>query len=248
MRRAWLRWTTGIISRLKAENRAYQTKLKSLESLVSARTEMLRQALADLERCYDIILEALGDALALRDAEIEIHSRRVTAFTIAIARAMGLPQDRVRVFARGALLHDVGMIALPDAILRKPKRLSPEEQAIVQQHPLLGYRILRKNRFLHETADVVYSHHECFDGSGYPRGLKGEQIPLGARILAIANAFDVMTSDHPYRAAQSIPSGKREIERQSGKQFDPEIVNVFLAIPEQIWRELRSEIEAPSKV
>jgi len=244
MKRAWLRWTTGIISRLKAENRAYRTKLKSLESLVSVRTEMFRQALAERERCYDVILEALGDALGLRDAEIEIHSRRVTAFTIAIARAMGLPQDRVRVFARGAFLHDVGMIALPDAILRKPKRLSPEEQAIMQQHPLLGYRILRKNRFLQETADVVYSHQECFDGSGYPRGLKGEQIPLGARILAIADAFDVMTSDRPYRAAQSIPSGKREIARQSGKQFDPEIVNVFLALPEQIWRELRSEIEA----
>ncbi len=248
MRRAWLGWTTAIISRLKAENRAYQTKLKTVEELVSARTEMLRQALAELERSNDTILEALGDALALWDAEIEIHSRRVTAFTIAIARAMGLPQDRVRVFARAAFLHDVGMIALPDAILRKPGRLSPEEQAIMQEHPLLGYRILRKNRFLHETAGIVYSHQERLDGTGYPRGLKGEQIPIGARILAVADAFDAMTSDHPYRAAQSIPSGKREIERQSGKQFDPEVVKVFLSISEQIWRELRSEIEAQSKV
>src|SRR5665811_1536309 len=105
MRRAWLGWTTAIISRLKAENRAYQTKLTTLEALVSARTEMLRQALAELERSRDIVLETLGDALDLRDAEIEIHSRRVTAFTIVIARAMGLPQDRVRVIARGAFLH-----------------------------------------------------------------------------------------------------------------------------------------------
>src|SRR5271165_513958 len=166
--------------RLKLENLAYQTKL---ESLVSARTELLRQALSDLERSYDITLEALGDALDLKDAETEGHSKRVTAFTIAIARAMGLPQDKIRVIARGAFLHDVGKMAIPDAILRKPGRLSPEEQAIMQRHALLGYQMLRKIPFLHEAADIVYSHQERFDGSGYPRGLKGDQIPLGARIF-----------------------------------------------------------------
>jgi cyclic di-GMP phosphodiesterase len=230
--------------RLKAENLAYQTKL---ESLVSARTEMLRQALSDLERSYDITLEALGDALDLKDAETEGHSKRVTAFTIAIARAMGLPQDRVRVIARGAFLHDVGKMAIPDAILRKPSRLSPEEQAVMQQHALLGYQMLRKIPFLHEAADIVYSHQERYDGSGYPRGLKGDQIPLGARIFAIADTFDAITSDRPYRAAQSVPSGRREIERQSGKQFDPEIVKVFQSIPEHIWQDLRTEIEAQSR-
>jgi putative nucleotidyltransferase with HDIG domain len=229
--------------RLKLENLAYQTKL---ESLVSARTELLRQALADLERSYDITLEALGDALDLKDAETEGHSKRVTAFTIAIARAMGLPQDRVRVIARGAFLHDVGKMAIPDAILRKPGRLSPEEQAIMQQHALLGYQMLRKIPFLHEAADIVYSHQERFDGSGYPRGLKAEQIPLGARIFAIADTFDAMTSDRPYRAAQSISSGRREIQRHAGQQFDPEVVAVFLSIAENIWRELRNEIEAQS--
>jgi cyclic di-GMP phosphodiesterase len=229
--------------RLKMENLAYQTKL---ESLVSARTEMLRQALTDLERSYDITLEALGDALDLKDAETEGHSRRVTAFTIAIARAMGLPQDRVRIIARGAFLHDVGKMAIPDAILRKPGRLSPEEQVIMQQHAQLGYQMLRKIPFLHEAANIVYSHQERFDGSGYPRGLKGDQIPLGARIFAVADTFDAVTSDRPYRAAQSISSGRREIERQSGKQFDPEIVNVFQSITEQIWQELRREIEAQS--
>ncbi len=229
--------------RLKSENLAYQTKL---ETLVSARTEMLRQALTDLERSYDITLEALGDALDLKDAETEGHSKRVTAFTIAIARAMGLPQDRVRVIARGAFLHDVGKMAIPDAILRKPGRLSKEEQAIMQQHAWLGYQMLRKIPFLHEAANIVYSHQERFDGTGYPRGLKGDQIPLGARVFAIADTFDAMTSDRPYRAAQSISSGRREIERQSGKQFDPEIVKVFQSISEQIWLELRSEIQAQS--
>ncbi|HLI62173.1 MAG TPA: HD domain-containing phosphohydrolase [Terriglobales bacterium] len=227
--------------RLQRENLEYQTKL---ESLVAARTEMLRKALADLERSYDITLEALGDALDLKDAETEGHSRRVTAFTIAIARAMELPQDKVRVIARGAFLHDVGKMAIPDAILRKPGRLSLEEQAIMQEHAFLGYHMLRKIPFLQEAADIVYCHQERYDGSGYPRGLKGDQIPLGARIFAVADTFDAMTSDRPYRAAQSISSGRREIERNSGKQFDPEVVKVFLGIPEHIWTDLRTEIES----
>jgi putative nucleotidyltransferase with HDIG domain len=227
--------------RLRRENLEYQTKL---ESLVSARTEMLRKALADLERSYDITLEALGDALDLKDAETEGHSRRVTAFTIAMARAMELPQDKVRVIARGAFLHDVGKMAIPDAILRKPERLSVEEQAIMREHASLGYQILRKIPFLQEAADIVHCHQEHYDGSGYPRGLKGEQIPLGARIFAVADTFDAMTSDRPYRAAQSISSGRREVERNAGKQFDPEVVRVFLSIPERIWIELRSEIES----
>ena len=226
--------------RLRIENLAYQTKL---ESLVSGRTEMLRKALSDLERSYDITLEALGDALDLKDAETEGHSKRVTAFTIAIARAMELPQERVRVIARGAFLHDIGKMAIPDAILRKPGRLSPDEQAIMQGHAYDGYQMLRKIPFLQEAAEIVYSHQERYDGSGYPRGLKGDQIPLGARIFAVADTFDAMTSDRPYRAAQSISSGRREIERNVGTQFDPEVVRVFLSVPERIWVELRSEIE-----
>ena len=227
--------------RLKLENLAYQTKL---ESLVADRTDMLRLALADLERSYDITLEALGDALDLKDAETEGHSKRVTAFTIAIARAMQLPHTSIRIIARGAFLHDVGKMAIPDAILRKPGRLSAEEQEIMRRHAQLGYRMLRRIPFLREAADIVYSHQERFDGSGYPRGLKGDQIPLGARIFAIADTFDAITSDRPYRAAQSIPAGRREIERYAGRQFDPEIVQVFLSIGEQVWQDLRTEIIA----
>src|SRR5664279_6091863 len=231
--------------RLKIENISYQN---NLETLVSARTELLERAMKELERSYDITLEALGDALDLKDAETAGHSKRVTAFTMAIARAMELPHDRVRVIARGAFLHDVGKMAVPDAILRKPGRLTPEEQMLMREHALLGYQMLRKIPFLQEAANIVYSHQERFDGSGYPRGLKGDQIPLGARIFAVADTFDAITSDRPYRAAQSISSARREIQKHSGYQFDPDVVDTFIGISEPIWRSLRDEIDAQTAI
>src|SRR5579871_1775346 len=227
--------------RLKLENRAYQS---NLESLVAARTEQLRQAMTDLERSYDITLEALGDALDLKDAETEGHSKRVTAFTIAIAKAMGLSGEDIRVIARGAFLHDIGKMAIPDAILRKPGPLNPDEVTIMREHCYRGYQMLRKIPFLAEAADIVYSHQECFDGSGYPRGLKGEEIPLGARIFSVADTMDAITSDRPYRAAQSLAAARAEIQKWSGRQFDPEVVKTFLTMPETIWQDLRRDIEA----
>lgn len=227
--------------RLKLENRAYQT---NLETLVNDRTIQLRQAMADLERSYDITLEALGDALDLKDAETEGHSKRVTAFTIAIARAMGLQQDAIRVIARGAFLHDIGKMAIPDAILRKPGALTPEETEIMKEHCFKGFQMLRRIPFLQEAAEIVHAHQERFDGTGYPRGLKGEQIPLGARIFSIADTLDAITSDRPYRAAQSIQAAQEEIKRWSGRQFDPRIVDVFIRMPESIWRDLRKEIDS----
>jgi cyclic di-GMP phosphodiesterase len=234
--------------RLKMENLAYQNRL---ETLVADRTEVLQQANANLEsavhqleRSYNLTLEALGNALDLKDAETEGHSKRVTAFTMAIARAMNLPRELRDVIARGAFLHDIGKMAIPDAILRKPGRLTPEEQMLMREHALLGYQMLRKIPFLHDAANIVYSHQERFDGTGYPRGLKGDQIPIGARIFAVADTFDAITSDRPYRAAQSISSARREIQRHSGHQFDPQVVDTFIAIPEQIWRSLRDEIDA----
>jgi putative nucleotidyltransferase with HDIG domain len=234
--------------RLKLENRAYQT---GLESQVAARTEQLHQAMKDLEhamkdleRSYDITLEALGKALDLKDAETEGHSKRVTAFTVAIARAMGMADDKIRVVARGAFLHDVGKMAIPDAILRKPEKLTPAETAKMQEHCVRGYQILRKIPFLQEAAEIVYAHQERWDGTGYPRGLKGEDIPIGARIFAVADTLDAIRSDRPYRRKQSFAAAREEIARWSGKQFDPGVVNTFLAMPERLWEDLRQDIDA----
>ena len=227
--------------RLKLENRAYQV---NLETLVAARTEQLRQAMSDLERSYDITLEALGDALDLKDAETEGHSKRVTAFTIAIARAMGLSAERIRIIARGAFLHDIGKMAIPDAILRKPGALTAEEINIMKEHCWHGYQILRKIPFLAEPADIVYAHQEKWDGSGYPRGLKGEEIPMGARIFSLADTMDAIMSDRPYRAAQPFSAARDEIVRWAGRQFDPNIVRTFVEMPESIWHDLRKEINS----
>ena len=226
--------------RLKLENRAYQT---NLEVLVTARTEQLRQAVSTLERSYDITLEALGNALDLKDAETEGHSKRVTAFTIAIARAMGLSSDQIRVIARGAFLHDIGKMAIPDAILRKPGALDPDEIAIMREHCFRGYQILRRIPFLSEAAEIVYAHQEKYDGTGYPRGLKGEEIPLGARIFSVADTLDAITSNRPYRAAQPLSAARDEIERWSGRQFDPQVVKTFLEMKEHIWDDLRKGID-----
>jgi putative nucleotidyltransferase with HDIG domain len=225
--------------RLKRENDAYRT---NLESLVAARTQQWRTALSDVKKSYDMTLEALGDALDLKDAETEHHSRRVTAFTIAIAKKMDLPKEEIEVIARGAFLHDIGKMAIPDDILHKPGKLTDEEMAVMKEHCYLGYKIISRIPFLAEAAEIVYAHQERYDGTGYPRGLKGEEIPLGARIFAVADTLDAMRSKRDYRDAQTIQAAREEIERWSGKQFDPKIVKVFLEMPGNIWEDLRKDI------
>jgi putative nucleotidyltransferase with HDIG domain len=230
--------------RLKLEGRGYD---KNLETLVNARTEKLRAALSNLEKSYDITLEALGDALDLRDAETEGHPKRVTAFTIAIARTMGISKEEIAVIVRGAFLHDIGKMAIPDAILRKPGALTPDEFAIIKEHCLLGYKMVQKIPFLAEPSEIVYAHHERYDGTGYPRGLSGQQIPLGARIVAVANTVDSITSDLPYRAARTLRTAREELQAWSGRQFDPEIVAVFQQMPDAIFDELRHIAPKPNR-
>jgi putative nucleotidyltransferase with HDIG domain len=200
----------------------------------------------DLERSYDMTLEAMGDALDLRDAETEGHSRRVTGYAIALAREMGLNAEELKVIARGAFLHDIGKISTPDEVLLKPGKLNEREMQIMREHCERGYEMVRKIPFLREPSEIVYAHQESFDGSGYPRGLAGDEIPLGARIFAIADTLDAITSDRPYRKGRSFAEARAEIERCSGRQFDPRIVKVFLRMPLDRWGDLRAEISCMS--
>jgi cyclic di-GMP phosphodiesterase len=221
---------------------------ENLERLVAARTDLLHAAIADLEQAYDITLEALGDALDLKDAETEGHSRRVTAYTIALARAMGLKGETIRVVSRGAFLHDIGKMAIPDAILLKPGKLDRNERAMMREHCARGYQILRKIPFLQDAAQIVYSHQERYDGTGYPRRLKGDEIVLGARIFAVADTLDAITSDRPYRRASSFETARTEILRCSGTQFDPGVIKVFENLPTRLWEDLQSEITHHARV
>ena len=227
--------------RLKVENRTYQI---NLESLVEDRTHQLQHAIEELKRSYNITLQALGDALDLKDRETEGHSRRVTAFTMAIARHMGLPAEQVAMIARGAFLHDIGKMAIPDKILNKPGKLDPDEIVIMREHCYKGYQIVKKIPFLADACDIIYSHQEHFDGTGYPRQLKGTNIPLGARIFSVADTLDAIISDRPYRKARTFAVAREEIVRCSGTQFDPEVVAAFQNMPDEVFEELRRAINA----
>ena len=231
--------------RLVAENRNYQ---RDLERQVEERTARLTIALAQLEQSYDDTLEALGSALDLKDAETEGHCQRVTAFTISIAKAMPVPNAYLPVLARAAFLHDIGKMGIPDKILLKPGPLTDDEKVIMRRHCQIGYDMLIRIPFLRDAAEIVLAHQEFFDGTGYPRGLKGEEIPLGARIFAIADSMDAMLSDRPYRRALPMSYAREEIQRCAGTQFDPKVVKVFLSIPQQHWTELRETLGSPFRV
>jgi len=230
---------------LVLENHHYQ---RNLEKQVEERTAQLQGALEQLERSYDDTLEALGGALDLKDAETEGHCKRVTAFTIAIAKAMFLEPALLPQIARAAFLHDIGKMAIPDHILRKPGPLTPEERDIMRTHCEIGYNMVKRIPFLREAAEIVLAHQEYFDGTGYPRGLRGEEIPLGARIFAVADALDAMISDRVYRKALSIKHAQDEILRCSGTQFDPKVVEVFITMQSTLWTELRENIGTPYRL
>ena len=194
--------------------------------------DMVTEAMTSLGNAYDGTLRSLVAALDARDSETAGHSERVADLTMAIATEMGIPPytDDWRYMSWGSLLHDVGKIAIPDHILRKPGPLTPEEWDAMRTHPKTGSEILRSVDFLIPASDIVLAHHERFDGGGYPRGLAGEEIPLGARIFMIADSFDAMTSDRTYRSAMPAEEALAEILRHSGSQFDPAAVRAFLAV------------------
>jgi putative nucleotidyltransferase with HDIG domain len=230
---------------LVTENKSYHI---NLQQEVERKTAELTNSLDLLTQSYDDTLEALGSALDLKDAETHGHSQRVTAYTISIAKNIPVPLPYLTVLSGAAFLHDIGKMAIPGQILRKPGPLDDSEKVIMRTHCEIGYNMLTRIPFLRDAADIVVAHHEYFDGTGYPRGLRGEQIPLGARIISIANALDAMLSDRPYRYALPMSHAREEIRRCAGTQFDPKIVEVFLSIPESHWIELRESLGSPFRL
>jgi PAS domain S-box-containing protein len=192
----------------------------------------LQKANLQLSQAYDTTLEGWSRAMDLRDKETEGHSQRVTEASLQLARAMGLPEADLVHLRRGALLHDLGKLGVPDYILNKPAALSPEEKEIMRRHPALAYEMLMPIEYLRPALDIPYCHHERWDGSGYPRGLKGDHIPLPARIFAVVDVFDALTSDRPYRAAWTREKALEYIREKSGTDFDPRAVEEFLKMRE----------------
>jgi len=224
---------------------------RSLEESVTLRTAELRslngtlnETLEDLYRNYRATLRALAEALEARDVETAGHSDRVVAYSLRLGRSLGLSHMELIALEQGALLHDIGKIGVPDSILLKRGALDDTEWLEMREHINHGLRIIDGIDFLSGAAPVVGEHHEKYDGSGYPAGLRGEMIHINARIFAVADAFDAITSDRPYRAAASYGDARQEIVANSGMHFDPAVVKTFLTVPESEWREIRQRAKS----
>jgi putative two-component system response regulator len=221
---------------LRAAKRRYEIYL---EEMVEQRTAELDRALRSLEDAYRSTLKALTASLEARDAETHGHSERVVSFSLRLGRELRLDREQMRALEFGSLLHDIGKIGVPDEILRKPMALTPSEWQKMREHPLHGERILRGVEFLEGASRVVAQHHEKWDGSGYPLGLRGDEIDLNARIFAVADAFDAITSNRVYRLGRSYDEAVVELEQFSGRQFDPQVIEAFHRVASEEWEEMR---------
>jgi putative two-component system response regulator len=208
------------------------TRLNRYQKLLQER-ENLRTANRRLSDAYEATIEGWSHAMDLRDRETEGHSRRVTDLSIKLAQAMGMSEEEILHLRHGALLHDIGKIGIPDSILHKPDNLTEQEWAIMRQHPRFAFEMLNSIEYLRDALEIPYFHHEKWDGTGYPQGLKGEQIPIAARIFAVADVWDALTSDRPYRPAWSQEAARNHIREQSGKHFDPHVVELFFKVIQQ---------------
>ncbi len=224
---------------LLVANRFYR---QELQRKVRQRTIELNGTLREIEESYKITLEALVTALDAREHETQAHSKRVREYSLTLAKGLGLEGEDLVQIGRGALLHDVGKIGVPDSILLKPEKLTPEEWAEMKEHPRIGYEILQGISFLSPAAEIVLAHQERWDGRGYPKGLAGSEIPLGARIFAVADTVDAMTSDRPYRKAMSFEIARDEVRRCSGTQFDPQVAAAFQSLPLELWKTIHDSI------
>jgi cyclic di-GMP phosphodiesterase len=216
-----------------------------LEELVEQRTAELDRALNSLEGAYRSTLKALTAALETRDSETHGHSERVVSYSLRLGREYGLNSAEMKSLEFGSLLHDIGKIGVPDSILRKPAKLTDEEWVRMREHPLHGQQILRGIEFLQGAARVVAQHHEKWDGTGYPLGLRNEDIDICARIFAVADAFDAITSDRVYRRGKPYEAAAQELDDWAGRQFDPKVVEAFHRVPKEDWEELHRQSLMP---
>ena len=209
-----------------------------LEELVEQRTAELDRALNSLEAAYRSTLKALTAALETRDSETHGHSERVVSYSLRLGREYGLSSAEMKALEFGSLLHDIGKIGVPDSILRKPAKLTEEEWVRMREHPLHGQQILRGIEFLQGASRVVAQHHEKWDGTGYPLGIRNEEIDICARIFSVADAFDAITSDRVYRRGKPYEAAAQELDDWAGRQFDPKVVEAFHRVPKEDWEEL----------
>jgi response regulator RpfG family c-di-GMP phosphodiesterase len=236
-----LRQVEAVVKRALEHHELVVTKQRyenHLEELVEQRTVALDRALDSLEDAYRSTLKALTAALETRDAETHGHSERVVTYSLRLGREYGLDRRQMKALEFGSLLHDIGKIGVPDSILRKPAKLTDEEWILMREHPLHGQQILRGIEFLEGAARVVAQHHEKWDGSGYPRGLREDEIDLNARIFAVADAFDAITSDRVYRRGKPYEAAAQELDDWIGRQFDSKVVAAFHRVPKSDWEDL----------
>ena len=232
-------------ARLAEQEREAQAKEQQLERYAADLRETFKQERAraqELRRSYTATVRALANAVEARDAYTGKHAERVAAYGLEIAAAVGMKLADDPQIEFGFLLHDVGKVAIPDAILFKPERLSPEEEALMRRHTVIGADIVADIDFLGSARDVIRFHHERWDGTGYPDGLGGEEIPLAARVFSVADALDAITTDRPYRPGRPLAEARADIVRMSGTQFDPAVVAAFEAVPERRFAEIRERI------
>jgi putative nucleotidyltransferase with HDIG domain len=239
---------------LLVENRAYH---RSLEQRVAEQTREIREhlvrerrrreeidhALTLLEQSYNDTIDALIMALDYRDNETQGHTQRVSVYTVELAKRLGVDGTDLEIIKRGAILHDIGKIGVSDTILRKPSKLTDAEWLEMRRHVQYGYEMLKDIAFLQDAAKIVLHHHERFDGLGYPNGTSRDEILFGARIFVVADTFDAMTSERPYRRALPYQDAQAEISRCAGTQFDPRVVETFLNVPPHRWQALREEVD-----
>ena len=233
------------VKRLREElarrEREAADKERQLERYAADLRETFKQERSrsqELKESYRATVRALSNAVEARDAYTGKHAERVTAYGVAIARAMKVPIADGGGVEFGFLLHDVGKVAIPDAILYKPDKLTDEERALMAQHPVIGAEIVREIAFLADAVDIVRSHHERWDGTGYPDRLRGEEIPLAARVFTVADVLDALTTDRPYRPASPMAVAREMIRAERGRQFDPRVVDAFMSITDDEFRQI----------